>query len=328
MKICPSCRRTYQDDNLNFCLEDGAVLQAASAEAPATVLLNQPRTTGQASMPQTTPFSSGVGPTIQQKKSKSGAWVWILGLVLVLLLLCGGGVGGLLIYLGMKSEEEKNKTATNTNSGTTNRVVNKKTTAPSPSPTTNDTTQTGEENFETIDLNMFVQPVSIYGNTEMSGDELLASSRGESYYYVLVAPNNYAVNNGTVRITVRNVDNANSRLGYGLIFNSDPQPLTEDYGFLIDSKSGKFRLTRHYRDSSNEIQESTLIAWKASPYINKGSAENTLEVRDKGSNLELYINNNLVATYPDKYGFTNGVPGIYTGSGVKVGFKNLQITRP
>ena len=25
MKICPRCQKTYADDNLNFCLEDGSV---------------------------------------------------------------------------------------------------------------------------------------------------------------------------------------------------------------------------------------------------------------------------------------------------------------
>ena len=29
MKICPRCQKTYTDDNLNFCLDDGVVLQQA-----------------------------------------------------------------------------------------------------------------------------------------------------------------------------------------------------------------------------------------------------------------------------------------------------------
>ncbi len=46
MKVCPRCQKTYTDDNLNFCLEDGSVLsQAGNAPMPETVLINQPRIT-------------------------------------------------------------------------------------------------------------------------------------------------------------------------------------------------------------------------------------------------------------------------------------------
>ena len=46
MKICPKCNKTYTDQNLNFCLDDGTVLtQAAGSSMPDTVLLNQPRVT-------------------------------------------------------------------------------------------------------------------------------------------------------------------------------------------------------------------------------------------------------------------------------------------
>ena len=45
MKICPRCQRTYTDDNLNFCLDDGVVLQQTAGEPPATVFMNQPRPT-------------------------------------------------------------------------------------------------------------------------------------------------------------------------------------------------------------------------------------------------------------------------------------------
>ena len=44
MKICPRCQKTYSDEGLNFCLDDGAVLtQSAIVDQslPATLLLNQ-----------------------------------------------------------------------------------------------------------------------------------------------------------------------------------------------------------------------------------------------------------------------------------------------
>jgi len=46
MKICPRCQKTYTDDNLNFCLEDGTVLTTASAASmPDTLLMSEPRPT-------------------------------------------------------------------------------------------------------------------------------------------------------------------------------------------------------------------------------------------------------------------------------------------
>jgi hypothetical protein len=45
MKRCPTCQRTYTDDSLTFCLEDGAPLlveASSSAEPPATMILSEP----------------------------------------------------------------------------------------------------------------------------------------------------------------------------------------------------------------------------------------------------------------------------------------------
>ena len=65
MKICPTCRKTYQDDNLNFCLEDGAVLTVASNEPPPTVMMGQSRPTDPAP-------GFGVPPTQQGIHSSFG----------------------------------------------------------------------------------------------------------------------------------------------------------------------------------------------------------------------------------------------------------------
>ncbi len=47
MKICPSCRQTYTDDNLNFCLTDGSFLTTATENEPKTVYMEQTRITNQ-----------------------------------------------------------------------------------------------------------------------------------------------------------------------------------------------------------------------------------------------------------------------------------------
>lgn len=47
MKICPSCRQTYTDDELNFCLTDGSFLTSTAESDPKTVYMNQTRITNQ-----------------------------------------------------------------------------------------------------------------------------------------------------------------------------------------------------------------------------------------------------------------------------------------
>ena len=61
MKRCPRCNRTYSDENLNFCLEDGELLTQHSEEEPTrslrdtpppTVVMDPTRITNPVSWPQ------------------------------------------------------------------------------------------------------------------------------------------------------------------------------------------------------------------------------------------------------------------------------------
>ena len=45
MKTCSICNQIYNDENLNFCLNDGGVLIEAKDDAPPTIQMNQVRTT-------------------------------------------------------------------------------------------------------------------------------------------------------------------------------------------------------------------------------------------------------------------------------------------
>src|SRR3954453_13067122 len=62
MKQCPRCSRTYTDDGLNFCLEDGEMLRPYlqeqpppppqfRPEPPPTVMINEARVTDPTSWP-------------------------------------------------------------------------------------------------------------------------------------------------------------------------------------------------------------------------------------------------------------------------------------
>jgi len=61
MKVCPRCKKTYGDDTLNFCLDDGELLTMLQpspggyAEEPPTMVLDQARVTD--------PISWGQQPT-------------------------------------------------------------------------------------------------------------------------------------------------------------------------------------------------------------------------------------------------------------------------
>ena len=147
-------------------------------------------------------------------------------------------------------------------------------------------------------------------------------SKQKGYYYVLAAPEEYTTDDADTRVTLRNIDNAGSSLGYGLIFHSNPTPLQQDYAFLIDTKRKKYRVVHH-----EPQKESSVVSWTSSDAIKSGSEENLLEIHDLTDKIELYINGTLVTSIKNVYGYAGGVPGLYSGDGVKIAFKNLEIRK-
>src|SRR5260221_11712912 len=98
MKRCPQCNRTYTDDALSFCLDDGSPLLSASgpmSDPGATVQYPQPRDTspqatiafnpGQAAPPPPPPAPppswNPMPPSAPQKRT---AWPCALGIGAVL----------------------------------------------------------------------------------------------------------------------------------------------------------------------------------------------------------------------------------------------------
>lgn len=148
------------------------------------------------------------------------------------------------------------------------------------------------------------------------------SSKKKGFYYVLVAPEAYTTDKADTRVTLRNVDNAAGSLGYGLIFHSNPTPLQQDYAFLIDTKRKKYRVVYHTPQN-----EKSVVNWTNSAAIKEGSEENILEARDLDDKIELYINGTMVTSIKNVYGYSGGVAGLYSGDGVKVAFKDLEIRK-
>lgn len=318
MKICPVCRKTYSDDNLNFCLEDGTLLtQSQGHPLPETVLINQPRITEPSrpqGMQQGVP-SAWTAPQqypAQQKKS-SKTWLWVVGILGLVVLLCGGGFAGLFVIGMMNAENAANTQPRNTRASTT------------PASSTPTTTEPGDDdstNVQSLDLSEWVRDFSVYGTTEFTGGELMMASKQKSFYYVLLAPDDYSTEGAATRVTLRNVEDANSSLGYGLIFHSNPTPLIQDYAFLLDAKKKRYRIVRH-----EPQKETALVPWTNSSLIKDGAQENVIEARDKGEKTELYINGQLVNSVTNSYAYKGGVPGLYSGDAAKIAFKDLEIRK-
>lgn len=107
MKICPICNQTYDDDGLNFCLNDGGSLVQKNDDAPPTVFMNQARSTNQnwseyenntqwqnQPIANTQPFGvQGQQQYIIQGANQTLATVsLILGILGMLLMCCYGGI--------------------------------------------------------------------------------------------------------------------------------------------------------------------------------------------------------------------------------------------
>lgn len=316
MKICPKCGKTYEDPSLNFCLEDGSILnQSSTGNVPAqTVLINEPRHTN-----YDQPFGGPTQPNqfvpVQNTGGKKGskAWVWVLGILGLVVLVCGGGFGGLLL-LGSLADKDKNDPKWNSNFG-----VNS---SPSTSPRTNSSNTGSDTDVTKIDLSKWVQTNSKYGKTEYRGDEFFANAIKDDFYYVLVASVAYKSADATTRVTVRDSGSGNNKLGYGLIINSNPIPLIKDYAFLINTKTGKYRVVKH-----TPGKEQVVVNWKNSSSIKSGSEANILEVKDENGQLKFFINGDLVETVDGKDGYSGGVPGIYVGGSSPISFSNMEIRK-
>jgi hypothetical protein len=125
MKSCPTCNRTYPDDNLAFCLMDGAVLSAPydpaepqrppatrGSNSPPTEVISPPQRSVETSPPLQSTIRAPAPPvptlpsdnetrSSQGKQKKSpGSLGWIILVILLIVWLLGfmGHIGGSLIH--------------------------------------------------------------------------------------------------------------------------------------------------------------------------------------------------------------------------------------
>lgn len=330
MKRCPQCNRTYTDDALSFCLDDGSPLVSATApssfDPSATVQYPQGRETtpqptiayGPGQMPpsQTPPPQwSPMPPMTPQKRS---VWPWILGIGAVLAFM-GIGVVILIIALASMGGNNNNNSNANTNLNSNTRLANRNSNTSNAN--TRSTLSSFTDDFSSEDWRV---STSQYGRTWYEDDEYHITGN-KNGYLVIYGPNpNYGDENSTVRVTVRNVDGDAPESGFGLLVHGDNSSGTfRDYGFLIYTGTyPKYAIVKHKAST-----ESKVVDWTSSSVIRTGTTPNQLEVRIRDRRLDFYVNGQFVTSITDTEDYLRGKVGFYSSDTSEVAFDDLEISR-
>jgi len=307
VKICPTCRQTYTDASLNFCLADGSVLSPLSQDhqSSPTLFMGQTPSTSQSQPLQTNPPQNWgtpamTSPVRQQKKSK--AWIWVLGIFAGFLLLVGLGIVGVIALVATTDFDKK--------------TDNKPTPLPENKFSSNLTDDFSKVNWLKADNNN--------GKSENRNGEFFVNSKQIGYLYVLVtADKAFKTWNATTTLTARNVNGTPTNLGYGLVIHNNPAvALDKDYAFLIDSTKQSYRIVQHQNK-----KETVLVKWIKFPAIRSGTQTNEIQVRDEEGKMSLFINGQFANTVNDSVNFKDGVVGVYASDAIPIAFSNLQISK-
>ncbi|HMJ08515.1 MAG TPA: DUF4190 domain-containing protein [Pyrinomonadaceae bacterium] len=136
MKRCPKCGQTYNEVDINFCLNDGELLaympDAASArprddrfadDAPPTLTMDSPRVTNQSGWQAAPPLAHWQNPTPAAGTQPFGLSAYntskdqtlptislVLGIISCFLVCCAGGIwlglpAAVVGYLGMRNAD-------------------------------------------------------------------------------------------------------------------------------------------------------------------------------------------------------------------------------
>ena len=332
MKRCPQCNRTYTDEALSFCLDDGSPLVTASApssfDPSATIQYPQSReTTPQPTMaygagqppPASTPPPSWspMPPALAQKRS---VWPWVLGIGAVVAFMAIGVVILIVAVMSISNNNNNNRAG---NEGNNNNAR-----GASRNSNTNSTTNTRAELTSYTDdfsSEAWGTGPSQYGKIWYENDEYhMHATKGG--YIVMYGPDKpeYRDENATVRVTTRSVDGESPDAGYGLLVHGEKKDGNlEDYGFIIyNGSEGKYKIVAHTGGS-----ETKLVDWASSSAIRTGTTPNQLEVRIRDRKLDFYINGQFITSITDSEGFLRGRVGFYSSDTSEVAFDDLEISK-
>ena len=343
MKRCPNCNRTYTDEALNFCLEDGTPLVGeasppletnetlryppARATTPPPPEYYQPPQQGQAPpqgnraphfQPQYSPMPVG------QPRRSNAVW-WVLGGLAVVVVLGIGIIVVLLAVASMSSQPNNNRLA----NANTNRSSNLNRSNANNTNTSRTNTNSGSNLPASFSDDFSEQKwgtgSSQFGDLSYTNDEYHMRSKDKIFIVMYGPSNDYNTENATVRVTTRSVDGISPTSGYGLAVHGErsKEDKLEDYTFLIYSgDSPQYKVVLHKAG-----EETPLVPWTPASNIRKGTSPNQLEVRIKGTLLSFYINGQYVKSITDTANFKRGRAGLYTSDAHEVAFDDLAITR-
>lgn len=331
MKRCPQCNRTYTDDALSFCLDDGSPLVSASApssyDPSATIQYPQSRDTspqptiaygGAQPPPSATPPPawSPMPPMTPQKRS---VWPWLLGIGAVLVFM---GIGVVVLILAIASISSNNNNNRASDSNNNNARWNRNSNVNASNTNTRSTLSSFTDDFSS---EKWGTGSSQFGRTWYDDDEYhMHGNKGG--YVLMFAPDkkDYYDENATVRVTMRSVDGSPPNAGYGLLVHGDKSTgKFRDYGFLIyNGDEPKYAIVQH-KDST----ETKLVNWTSLSAIRTGTTPNQIEVRIRDRRLDFYINGQFVTSITDSESFLTGRVGFYSSDTGEVAFDDLEISR-
>jgi hypothetical protein len=337
MKRCPTCNRTYTDDALSFCLDDGAPLLTTSDAPPsfdpnATMRYTEPRDTS-STPPPTEVYRPGP-PSDTGNQIINPSWAtlpgahaapppkrrsllpWIIGGSLLLVVLGIGVVVLLAVLVSFNSNDNTNRkpsagltNANNTNSKNANDNSN------SSAALTDDFTDAKWLTGNFSNGSFWYQNGGYHMRATANRSVVVYAPDKETYY----------TQDSTVRVTVRSVSGATPSYGYGVavLGKLNEKDQLEDYSFLIfTGNDPQYKVALH-----KDGEETPIVSWTRSSTIRTGSTPNQLEVRLKGDQMSFYINGQYATSVKDTAGYEEGSVGFYTSDTHEVAFDDLEISR-
>ena len=343
MKRCPTCKRTYNDLSLNFCLEDGTplVADAPAADPNATIRYPAARDTEEPPpteiyqppppvvsprptqppppppQPQWTP-----GPVTTAPRKKSNAVWWILG-GLAAAVVIGGGLVVMIIALASLNSPNSN------NSNVTNRNDNRNSNVTVNTNVSNTNANLNASLPRSIDDDFTQQKWGVgngqYGRIWYEGGAYHMQSRAGTFVVMYAPSDDYSTENATVKVTARSVDGEVPSSGFGLLVHcaQSKAKQLEDYGLLIyPGDDPEYEIVKHKNGTQSPVVTKT-----KSNAIKSGSTPNMLEVRIRGTELSFYANGQFLTRITDTENFKHGRAGLYTSDIHEVVFDDLSIDR-
>jgi hypothetical protein len=336
MKRCPQCNRTYTDDALSFCLDDGSPLLSTggpSSDPGATIQYPQGRDTS----PQATiAFNPGTPPPPSQpipppqwtpmppaQTQKRSMWPWLLGIGAVLVFV---GIGVVILVFAVASITNDNNSNSNNSNKTANKNTNKNTNTNADETNTNANSRSTLSTFtDDFSSKTWGTGDSQYGNIEYV-DESYHMHATKGGFIVMYGPDKpeYKTENATVRVGLRSIDGDPPITGYGMVVHGEKKDgKLEDYGFLIyNGDNPKYKIVLHKAGA-----ESKVVDWTPTSTIRTGTSPNQIEVRIRDLKMDFYINGQFVTSITDEANYRRGRVGLYTSDTGEVAFDDLEISK-